>query len=344
MNGEAYMLRAIELAAQGLGWASPNPMVGCVITRDHMIIGEGWHRKYGEAHAEVNAINQVGNHEVLRESEMYVTLEPCSHYGKTPPCADLIISKKIGKVFVACLDPNPAVNGEGIKKLENAGTQVVTGMLAEEARKCNKRYFKALKSGMPYIILKWAQTLDGYIARKNFDSKWISNEYSRQLVHKWRSEEDAVLVGFNTVKYDNPFLNVRSWKGKDPVRIIIDRKLELPAGLHIADHSQSTLIFNTKEESDEENLKRIKINSENFMPDMLRKLVTSGIHSLMVEGGAGTLNEFIQLGLWDEARIFIGDSIFREGIPAPVLKDHKLLDKQTLTGDTFVVYEHVEKN
>ncbi len=334
------MFRAIELASQGLGWASPNPLVGCIITRDDKIIGEGWHRKYGEAHAEVNAINQVENPAWFRDCELFVTLEPCSHFGKTPPCADLIISKKISKVYIADLDPNPIVNGAGIKKLRDAGIQVTTGMLTETYRKCNKRYFKAISTGKPYIILKWAQTLDGYLARRNFDSKWISNEYSRQLVHKWRSEEDAVLVGFNTVKYDNPQLNVRNWKGKEPVRVIIDKELALPAGLHYADHSLPTLVFNTQKEASEENLKFIKSESGNFINVMLQKLTISGIHSLMVEGGAGTINEFIQSDNWDEARIFICDKIFQDGIAAPILRNHKLVDKESITGDTLVVYEN----
>ena len=224
---ETYMKRAMELAKNGSGQVSPNPLVGCVIVHDGRIIGEGWHKKYGGPHAEVHAIDSVEDKQVLRESTLYVNLEPCSHTGKTPPCADMIISHKLSKVIIANRDNNPLVAGRGIKKLRDAGIAVITDILSNEGQELNARFFTYMEKQRPRIILKWAETSDGFIARKNNDSKWISDEYSRQLVHKWRSEEDAVLVASGTAWHDNPSLSVRDWTGRDPVRIVIDRYLKL---------------------------------------------------------------------------------------------------------------------
>lgn len=335
------MLRALELAARGLGHTSPNPQVGCVITRNNSIIGEGWHMKYGEAHAEVNAINQVPDQEWLKESEMYVTLEPCSHYGKTPPCADLIISKGIRKVFISQVDPNPVVNGRGIKKLKDAGIMVETGLLENDARILNKRYLTAFHEGRPYVILKWAQSLDGYIARENYDSKWISNDLSRQLVHKWRSEEDAVLVGFNTARYDNPQLNVRNWAGRNPLRVVIDTSLELPKDLKIYDNSQATAIINTIHEDKNQNTEWIKVSPGNMIPPLLKQLCDKGIYSVMVEGGSATISEFIVNDLWDEARVFTGNKMFRSGIQAPELKSQQLYESKNIGDDSLMIYKRI---
>ena len=339
MDRENFMLRAIELAANGLGHTSPNPMVGCVITRQNLVIGEGWHRKFGEAHAEVNAIDQVSNPEWLKESEMYVTLEPCSHFGKTPPCSDLIIGKGIPSVYVSQIDPNPVVNGKGIQKLREAGVRVETGFLEDQARTLNKRYLTALQENRPYIVLKWAQTLDNFIAHENYDSKWISHELSRQLVHKWRSQEDAVLVGFNTARYDNPRLNVRNWTGRDPVRIVIDKTLELPKDLKIFDTDQHTIILNTQIDQTIGNVSYIQAGPENFLCSSLQHLREIGVHSVMVEGGRGTLSDFINQGVWDEARIFTGNQVFNSGIRAPELKDRTLIEKKETGDDMLFVFK-----
>jgi diaminohydroxyphosphoribosylaminopyrimidine deaminase/5-amino-6-(5-phosphoribosylamino)uracil reductase len=221
------MSRALELARLGFGKVSPNPMVGCIIVCEGKIIGEGFHQQYGGPHAEVNAIHSVKDKTLLKQSTVYVTLEPCAHYGKTPPCAKLLVEHLVKKVIISNVDPNPLVSGKGIEILRSAGIEVETGLLEQEGLELNKRFFKSIRENAPYIILKWAQTADGFIARDDFDSKWISNKISRKLVHKWRSEEDAILVGKNTAKYDNPTLNVRDWVGKDPLRIVIDHELVL---------------------------------------------------------------------------------------------------------------------
>jgi diaminohydroxyphosphoribosylaminopyrimidine deaminase/5-amino-6-(5-phosphoribosylamino)uracil reductase len=241
---EVFMRRALELALLGMGSVSPNPMVGCVIIHHDKIVGEGWHKQYGEAHAEVNAIATIADKSLLKECTVYVNLEPCSHFGKTPPCADLLIEHRVKKVVVANLDSNPLVASEGVKKLRTAGIEVITGILEKEGRELNKRFFTFMEKQRPYIMLKWAETSDGFIARENFDSKWISNEYSRQLVHKWRAENDAVLVGTKTAFHDNPELNVRDWSGRNPVRIVLDRFLRLSEKLHVFDRKQKTLCYN----------------------------------------------------------------------------------------------------
>ena len=343
MDREHYMLRALELASNGLGHTSPNPQVGCVITRDNVIIGEGWHMKYGGAHAEVNAIKQVTDPKWLKESEMYVTLEPCSHFGKTPPCANLIVSKGIRSVFIAQVDPNPVVNGRGVKILRDAGIKVETGLLENEARSLNKRYITAITQNRPYIILKWAQTTDQFIARENYESKWITNEWSRQLVHKWRSEEDGILVGYNTVRYDNPQLNVRNWTGRNPARVVIDKSLKLPHDRKIFDKSQPTYIINTVRESGEGNPALIQSDPDNLIPSALNQLCNKGIQSLMVEGGASTLNDFIKLGLWDEARVFTGNKLFHSGIRAPQLNDQELTEKTEIGDDILHIYKRIKE-
>jgi diaminohydroxyphosphoribosylaminopyrimidine deaminase / 5-amino-6-(5-phosphoribosylamino)uracil reductase len=239
-----FMQRALDLAALGRGTVSPNPMVGCVIVHQNKIIGEGYHQQYGGAHAEPNAINSVRDKDLLSQSTLYVTLEPCAHWGKTPPCANLLIEMKVRKVVIATKDANPEVGGKGIYLLKEAGIEVITGVLEDQARELNKRFFTSMEKQRPYVILKWAQTRDGFIARENFDSKWISNSYSRQLVHKWRSEEDAIMVGTQTARYDNPMLNVRDWTGRNPLRIVLDRHMSLKSELHLFDGSQPTLRYN----------------------------------------------------------------------------------------------------
>ena len=323
---EFFMLRAMELALLGSGLVSPNPLVGCVITYEGKIIGEGWHKKYGEPHAEVNAVNSVPDKRTLRESTVYVTLEPCAHFGKTPPCADLLIEHQIKKVVVANLDSNPLVAGEGIRKLRSSGIEVITGVLDKKGRALNKRFFTIMEKQRPYIILKWAETADGFVARKNFDSKWISDEYSRQLVHKWRAEEDAVLVGMRTAQLDNPELNVRDWSGRNPVRIVIDRFLKLNEKIHLFDGLQKTVCYNVLKHEEHPNLSLVRIDEEDFLHHLIHDLYKRKIQSIIVEGGSQTLQAFIELGLWDEARIFVSPQSFQSGVKAPaisgVLENH----------------------
>ncbi|MEO9849991.1 MAG: bifunctional diaminohydroxyphosphoribosylaminopyrimidine deaminase/5-amino-6-(5-phosphoribosylamino)uracil reductase RibD [Reichenbachiella sp.] len=315
-----YMQRALELAKKGFGIVSPNPMVGCVIVHDDIIIGEGWHEKYGEAHAEVNAIKNVKNLTFLKEATAYVTLEPCSHFGKTPPCADLLIKHRLKRVVIANQDSFPLVDGGGIKKLREAGIEVDVGVLSKEGRNLNKRFFTRVEKKRPYVILKWAQTADGFIARENYDSKWISNEKSRKLVHKWRVEEDAIWVGTNTAKYDNPRLNVRDWEGSDPIRIVIDKDLSLDAGLNLFDQEIPTICYNLNRNRKEENLEWVKVNKEKILEDIFFDLRQRGIQSVLVEGGACLIESLIENNYWDEARVFTAGNKFEKGIKGPAFR------------------------
>jgi diaminohydroxyphosphoribosylaminopyrimidine deaminase/5-amino-6-(5-phosphoribosylamino)uracil reductase len=333
-NDSFFMMRALELAREGIGLVSPNPLVGCVIVHENEIIGEGWHRKYSHAHAEVNAVNAVCNKALLKESTVYVNLEPCSHFGKTPPCADMVIAQQVKKVVVANLDSNPLVAGNGIKKLRDAGIQVITGVCEKEGRELNKHFFTFMEKQRPYIILKWAQTADNFIARENYDSKWISNEYSRQLVHKWRGEEDAVLVGTKTVFHDDPQLNVRDWTGRNPVRIVLDRFLRLNAKLHVFDKTQRTLCYNVMKHKEHDSLSLCRVDEEDFIKNMVTDLYKRKIQSVIIEGGAQTLMSFIEAGLWDEARIFISPKLFGKGIQAPEIKG-QLITEELVMGDTL---------
>lgn len=316
-----YMRRALELAENGRGNVSPNPLVGCVIVHLNRIIGEGFHQAFGGPHAEVNAINSVENQELLRHSTVYVTLEPCAHWGKTPPCAKLLVKKQVKKVVVAAMDSNPLVGGKGIEILKNAGIKVETGILEHEARWQNRHFFTQIEKQRPYVILKWAQTQDGFVARENFDSKWISNPQSRQLVHKWRAEEDAILVGKNTAAYDNPRLDVRDWVGKNPIRVVLDSNLNLTADLNLFDRKIPTLVFNTIQNAFKENLDWIKIPAIN-PENVLKELHSRKIQSLIIEGGSQVLSRFIQSGLWDEARVFTSPTTFEKGIAAPKLNQN----------------------
>jgi len=314
---ELFMQRALELAMLGVGNVSPNPRVGCVIVHNNKIIGEGWHKKYGEAHAEVNAINSVEDKSLLKESTVYVNLEPCSHFGKTPPCADLLIEHQVKKVIVANVDSNPLVGGNGIKKLKEAGIEIAIGVLEQEARELNKRFFTSIEKQRPYIILKWAQTSDGFIAQKNYESKWISNELSRQLVHQWRSEEDAILVGTKTASHDNPSLTVRDWSGRNPTRIVIDRFLRLNSHLHLFNKKVKTICYNVLKHEEHNDLLFVRLDEHNFINALMNDLVKQKIQSIIIEGGAQTLQTFIDAKLWDEVRVFTSQRTFGEGISAP---------------------------
>ncbi len=328
---QLFMQRAIELAHLGKGFVSPNPLVGCVIVQEGKIIGEGWHRKYGAPHAEVEAVNSVRDKALLPLSTVYVNLEPCSHFGKTPPCADMLIREQVKKVVIANLDSNPLVAGEGVKKLKAAGIEVITDVLTREGRVLNKRFFTFMEKQRPYIILKWAQTHDDFIARANFDSKWISNDLSRRLVHKWRTEEDAILVGYNTVKYDDPKLNVRLWSGRDPVRIIIDRHLQLDASLTVFNKLQKTICYNLLKNEEHYNLIFRKLDETEFFQQLVADLYRLQIQSVIIEGGARTLQTFIDLGLWDEANVFESKLTFGNGVQAPFINGTMIQDQPLFT-------------
>ncbi|MBW3469122.1 bifunctional diaminohydroxyphosphoribosylaminopyrimidine deaminase/5-amino-6-(5-phosphoribosylamino)uracil reductase RibD [Arthrospiribacter ruber] len=338
-----YMRRALDLAELGRGSVSPNPMVGCVVVHQDRIIGEGYHMKYGGPHAEPNAIASVKNKELLSKSTVYVTLEPCSHWGKTPPCADLLIERKVKKVIIAAVDSNPLVGGRGIQKLRDAGVEVVQGIMEKEAIELNKRFFTFIQKKRPFIILKWAETQDGFVARENYDSKWISNPYSRQLVHKWRSEEDAIMVGTLTAKYDNPRLDVREWTGKNPIRVLIDRNLSLPNDLHLFDQKIPTLCYHQSDRSDQENLSFIKLKDGFDLEDVLQDLYSKKIQSIIIEGGAKILNKLISKNLWDEARVFTSNVCFGTGIHAPQMKGRSF-DQISMQGDHLKIFKnHTEK-
>ncbi len=321
---QKYIKRCIELAKNGLGTTYPNPLVGSVIVYDNKIIGEGWHRKSGEPHAEVNAINSVKDKSLLSKATIYVSLEPCSHFGKTPPCCDLIIKHKIPNVVVGTIDPNSKVAGSGIKRLEESGAIVTIGVLEKECHELNKRFFTFHQKSRPYIILKWAESKDGFIAplsKENKEPVWISNVFSRQLVHKWRSEEQAILVGTNTVLEDNPKLDVRDWTGQNPIRVILDRTGKISNEYFVKDQKTKTIIL-----TEQENLTfGENCIYENVIFDIqLTKTITRilhkyGINSIIIEGGRHTLQSFIDDNLWDEARVFTGNILLKNGIKAPVL-------------------------
>jgi diaminohydroxyphosphoribosylaminopyrimidine deaminase / 5-amino-6-(5-phosphoribosylamino)uracil reductase len=319
MNPRIFMQRALELAERGKGTVRPNPLVGCVLVHGGKIIGEGYHEQYGGPHAEVNAIASVTDPKLLADATAYVSLEPCSHWGKTPPCANLLIEKGIKSVHVATLDPNPLVAGKGVQLLKGAGVEVTVGLLEQEARWQNRRFFCQQEKHRPYLILKWAQTQDGFLARENFDSKWISGTQSRQLVHQWRAEEQAILVGKNTALHDNPRLNVRDWSGTDPIRVVLDSRLELPANLNLFDQQIPTLCYNTLKNETLPNLEWIKLSEENFLEALLADLHARNIQSLLIEGGSQVLQQFLAAGLWDEARVFTAPIQFERGIYAPTL-------------------------
>ena len=321
---ELYMRRALELAQYGKIHVSPNPMVGCVIVYENKIIGEGYHTAYGKPHAEVNAINSVKNKELLKESTLYVTLEPCSHYGKTPPCADLLIQYNIAQIYIAVADPNPKVAGKGIEKLQASGCKIEVGLLEKEAVELNKRFFCFHKNKRPYIILKWAQTLDGYMDCNTRESKnrkkyWITNNALRIKTHQWRAEEDAIFVGANTLINDNPQLNVRYCAGKNPVRITFaDRKLN--ENLHFFDNTQKSIVFNYEKEEKTDFTHFCKLHKgESTEKSIIQQLYNMNIQSILIEGGQRTLQSFIEANLWDEARILIGNKCFGKGLQAPVI-------------------------
>lgn len=330
-NSELYMARCIALAAQGQGRVAPNPLVGAVVVCNGRIIGEGFHRCYGEAHAEVNALSSVHDESLLLQSTLYVNLEPCSHIGKTPPCTELILQKKIPRVVVACLDPYPEVAGRGIKRLREEGVEVITGVLEQEARALNRYFMTAQEKCRPYIILKWAQSADGYIDRiRNAGSgkpTVLSTSLTRQRVHKLRSEVQAIMVGTNTVIWDDPSLTVRHWSGNSPVRVLIDRHLRVPTQAHLLDGTQPTLVFtdNTSKRSaltTKENVEYIEIESNvNFLEKIMTSLFERKLYSLLVEGGAHLHQSLMEMGLWDEILVETAPVYLRKGVKSAGLAD-----------------------
>ncbi len=339
------MLRCIQLAKNGLGTTYPNPLVGSVIVHNDRIIGEGWHYRAGLPHAEVNAIASVSEVDLLKEATIYVSLEPCSHFGKTPPCADLIIESGIKKVVVGSLDPNPKVAGHGIKRLMEAGCEVIVGVLEEACAELNKRFFTFHQKKRPYIFLKWAQTADGFIAPKDEtrdETKpvWITNEFSRQLVHKMRAEEQAILVGTRTVLQDNPSLTVREWAGENPTRIVIDRNLKIPENFSVFDSSSKTIVFNETESKTSKNIDFESMDfSEEIPQQICAALFRRDIQSVIIEGGAKTLQTFINANLWDEAFVFQGKNRFDEGIEAPVFKGVHVSEEK-IKDDTLRIFKN----
>ncbi|TPE42720.1 bifunctional diaminohydroxyphosphoribosylaminopyrimidine deaminase/5-amino-6-(5-phosphoribosylamino)uracil reductase RibD [Pontibacter mangrovi] len=340
MSDERYMRRALELARLGSGYTSPNPMVGCVVVHEGQIIGEGWHQKYGGPHAEVNAIAAVEDKRLLPQSRVYVTLEPCSHYGKTPPCADLLISHGVKDVVICNTDPNPLVAGRGIKKLFETGAQVKVGVLEEEGLELNKRFFTFHTRKRPFILLKWAETADGFIAAANYQQEQISGKLAQRLVHKWRSEEQAILVGSRTALYDNPRLNTRLWSGQNPLRLVIDKQLLLPPHLHLFDGSQPTVVYTYKHQEDRDNLYFVQLREdEPILPQIMEDLHRRNVLSVMVEGGTFLLESLLQANLWDEALVFKNlHKTLPAGIKAPGMAYGQLQSIQTLCADQLLHY------
>ena len=327
---EKYIKRCIEIAKNGLGTTRPNPMVGCVIVLNNNIIGEGFTSKYGGPHAEVNAINAVQDKALLKKATLYVTLEPCSHFGKTPPCSDLIIAHEIPNIVIGCIDEHEKVAGKGIEKLKNAGCHVIVGVLEKECKMHHKRFFTFHNKKRPYIILKWAETKDGFISpetKKESKPVWITNEYSRQLVHKWRAEEQAILVGFNTVFQDNPSLTVRDWTGENPIRIVIDKEYTLSKNYSIFNNDAKTIIIG-KNDID---------FADNIAKQICDILFENNIISVIIEGGAKTLQTFIDENLWDEARIFTGKISFKQGTKSPNVSE-KLVSETKIKEDILKIY------
>lgn len=323
---EKYMVRCLELARCGMGATHPNPMVGAVIVHEGQIIGEGFHRRIGEPHAEVNAITAVRDEALLPQSTMYVSLEPCSHYGKTPPCAELIIRKRIPRVVVACLDPYPQVSGRGICMLREAGVEVVTGLLEAEARLLNKAFITMQEKQRPYITLKWAQSADGYIDRLRSDNSQPPVQFStpetRRYVHKLRSEVAAIMVGTRTALLDNPSLTVRYWNGQSPVRVVIDRALRIPSSYQLFDGQSPTLIFTSDKAIDRPHVEYIPTDfSQPILPHILQQLYLRKLDSLLVEGGAHLLSQFLQADLWDEIQVETASFSLGEGVTAPKISD-----------------------
>ena len=331
---------ALELALKGKGNVSPNPMVGCIIVKDDIVIGQGYHEKYGEPHAEPNAVKSVLNPELIKGSDVYVTLEPCAHYGKTPPCARLLADLKPKRVIIGAIDSNPLVENKGVKILEEAGIEVTSGILSDESRKLNARFFTNMEKERPYIILKWAQSADGFIGGENYAQVAISNSDSQKISHQLRADEDAILVGTNTAFYDNPSLTTRNVKGKNPLRVFIDKNLKVPDSHQLLNGVSPSICYNSTKNEVLENIEYVKLNSTDFISDILTDLHKRKVGSLIVEGGAELLQSFIDANLWDEALVFNGDTKLEKGIKAPVF-DFTPDEKQDVNGDLLLKYKNL---
>ncbi len=342
---EKYINYCIELAKLGAGNVSPNPMVGCVIVCNGKIIGEGYHQKYGEAHAEVNAINSVANPALLKKSTLFVTLEPCAHFGLTPPCSDLIVEKQIPKVVIGTIDPFAEVAGKGVEKMRKAGIEVEVGILEKECRELNKRFFTFHEKKRPYIILKWAQTLDGFIdidrTKKEFGKPtWITGDKALLRVHKMRAVEDAIFVGTKTAEKDNPTLTVRHCPGRNPVRVVLDNYLRLSEKLNLFDGTVKTIVFNSLKNEERENIIFVKIDFDvEIIPQILDELYNQKILSIIIEGGKQLLESFIKSNNWDEAYQFIGNKHFLSGIKAPQISGN-IVSAEILDSDKLFVYKN----
>jgi diaminohydroxyphosphoribosylaminopyrimidine deaminase/5-amino-6-(5-phosphoribosylamino)uracil reductase len=354
------MHRCLELASLGAGYVAPNPLVGAVLVHHENIIGEGYHKKFGEAHAEVNCINSVkpGDENLISQSVLYVSLEPCSHFGKTPPCTGLIIKNKIPKVVIACQDPFNEVNGKGIEQLSAAGVEVETGVLEKESKDLNKRFFTFHKYLRPYIILKWAQSSDKKIAPLNpqpagggtFENTkssrlFISNENTNRLVHKWRSKETAILVGTNTALLDDPELTTRLWPGPSPTRLVVDLNLRLPNHLKVFNKKQRTIIFNYRKDGSIENLEYYRLNQdESVVKQIIHALYKLKIQSVLVEGGSRLLQSFIDEGLWDEARIITNkELVIKDGLSAPSFPQLTPGKEMSILNDKIYFYQNTQQ-
>jgi diaminohydroxyphosphoribosylaminopyrimidine deaminase/5-amino-6-(5-phosphoribosylamino)uracil reductase len=336
---EFYMDRCLTLAKLGAGNVSPNPMVGAVLVYQERVIGEGYHQQYGRAHAEVNCIQSVRweDQALIEKATLYISLEPCNHHGKTPPCTDLILTSRIPKVVVACKDISAKVNGKGLQRLKYAGIEIIFGIREQEAIDLNRRFFIFNQKHRAYILLKWAESLEGYIGAPGERIK-LSDEESDLKVHQWRAEEDGIWVGYRTAVTDNPQLNVRLVKGRDPLRIVYDRNLELPPQHHLFNQQQPTLWYNDKETSAQGLVNKIKVSSASAIEDILIDLYQRQVLSVMVEGGSALLQQLIDINLWDEARVIKTVTSLSHGVKAPVLNSAKILESEQCGSDTIVYY------
>jgi diaminohydroxyphosphoribosylaminopyrimidine deaminase/5-amino-6-(5-phosphoribosylamino)uracil reductase len=342
---EKYMYRCLQLAKNGLGSTAPNPMVGAVIVHNDLIVGEGFHQQYGQAHAEPNAINAVKSEVLLANATLYVNLEPCSHFGKTPPCAALIIEKKIPRVVIGSIDPNPLVAGRGIEMMRKAGIEVVVGVLDAENRELNKRFFTFQEKKRPYILLKWAQSVDGFMDGDRKDNTTppvqFSTPFTQLLNHKTRAEEAAILVGTTTVLMDNPQLTTRHWVGKNPVRMAIDKEGKITSNYKLMDASAETIIFTPKPSVVNANISYVQLDfNQAIIPQLLQELYIRNLNSLIVEGGQTLLKGFIDANLWDEARVEVAPVKLGKGVLAPTMSN-TFFEKEWLEdGNKFLFFKN----
>jgi diaminohydroxyphosphoribosylaminopyrimidine deaminase/5-amino-6-(5-phosphoribosylamino)uracil reductase len=341
------MQRCIQLAQLGAGYVAPNPMVGAVLVHNGRVIGEGYHQVYGQPHAEVNCLASVKEEDkpLIEHSTLYVSLEPCSHFGKTPPCADLIIKNKIPKVVVGITDPFPQVSGKGIAALHAAGIDVVTGVLKDECMALNKQFITFQTQHRPYIVLKWAQSANGHMAKADRARFAISNEYSRRLVHKWRSEEAAILVGTNTAFFDDPELTTRFWRGENPIRLVVDTQLRLPSSLKLFNKEVRTIVFNYLKHEEDERLSYYQItNDVSIVHQIVHALYQMKIQSVLVEGGARLLQSFIDQNMWQEARVITNETlVVPGGVPSPDIGHAKMISTEKLFTDRIDIYKPLEQ-